>query len=275
MNYQEFTAVEGLLSLYSCPPSASSQVSLQSYDSEYSVRLSPISPANESAGQRLPSIAQVLSSPPSDAFMSPASSMSSLNLHLSTPTMCPSMSSSCSTSTASSISSQLSDYAPQQAPRKTLRRTTTGIFPANRRGRPRKNPNPAAPTTAVIATTNTPTTTNKKGSSSKGKKRSDKEIKIIKSEYEKTSTPGVDPVSSKPRWQDVERQTLMEVIVQEKELDNMASIPWDKVSNVVGRAKKACQDQWRREILPYLLKGFVRQTQGCFEDRDSEMTDKQ
>ncbi|KAF1805252.1 hypothetical protein FB192DRAFT_1361903 [Mucor lusitanicus] len=67
----------------------------------------------------------------------------------------------------------------------------------------------------------------------------------------------------------------MEVIVQEKELDNMASIPWDKVSNVVGRAKKACQDQWRREILPYLLKGFVRQTQGCFEDRDSEMTDKQ
>ncbi|CAO3619105.1 unnamed protein product [Mucor fragilis] len=278
MNHHEFNAVEGLLGLYSCPPSSSSQVSLQSYGSEYSVRLSPISSSNDSAVQRLPSIAQVLSSPPSDTFGFPTSSTCSLNLLLSTP-KCPSMTTSCSSSTTSSISSNISDHAPQQAARKTLRRTTACIFPANRRGRPRKNPT----TSTTTNTANMAATTNKK--SAKGKKKNEAEIKIIKSEYEKATVPtaaaasnptlnsSADGISNKPRWQDFERQTLIEIIVQEKELDNMSSIPWDKVSQVVGRAKKACQDQWRREILPHLLKGFTRQNQGCFED--SEMTDKQ
>ncbi|KAL9553941.1 hypothetical protein PS6_003662 [Mucor atramentarius] len=261
MNHQEFNAVEGLLSLYSYPSSSSSQMSLQSYGSEYSVRLNPISPTNDSAGQRLPSIAQVLSSSPTDTFGSPASSTCSLNMLLSTP-VCPSMTSSCSSSTTSSISSSFSDYIPQQATRKTLRRTTACTFPANRRGRPRKNPN-----TATTTSTNA-TTTSKKGS--KNKKKDETEIKIIKSEYEKTNAAFVP---NKPRWQDSERQTLIEVIVQEKELDNMSTIPWDKVSKVVGRAKKACQDQWRREILPHLLKGLVRQPQGCFEG--GETMDKQ
>ncbi|KAK4519626.1 Cytochrome b5 heme-binding domain-containing protein [Mucor velutinosus] len=279
MNHQRINDVEDLSAFYSCPPTSSSQVSLQSYDSEYSVRLSPISPTNDSAGQRLPSIAQVLSSSLSDAFLSPTSSTCSLNQSLSTPA-CPSLSSSHSSSTISSISSNLSDHIPQQATRKTLRRTTTCIFPTNRRGRPRKNP---AATAATAATSASTTITSKKGC--KGKKKSENEIKIIKSEYEKATVPtataafnptlrsGVDFASNKPRWQDFERQTLIESIVQEKELDNMSSIPWDKVSRVVGRAKKACQDQWRREILPHLLKGFVRQNQGCFQD--SEMVDQQ
>ncbi|KAL7318183.1 hypothetical protein PS15m_004440 [Mucor circinelloides] len=278
MNHQEFNAVEGLLSLYSYPSSSSSQMSLQSYGSEYSVRLNPISPTNDSAGQRLPSIAQVLSSSPTDTFGSPASSTCSLNMLLSTP-VCPSMTSSCSSSTTSSISSSFSDYIPQQATRKTLRRTTACTFPANRRGRPRKNPN-----TATTTSTNA-TTTSKKGS--KNKKKDETEIKIIKSEYEKVAAVTAATtvatnlalktnaafVPNKPRWQDSERQTLIEVIVQEKELDNMSTIPWDKVSKVVGRAKKACQDQWRREILPHLLKGLVRQPQGCFEG--GETMDKQ
>lgn len=33
----------------------------------------------------------------------------------------------------------------------------------------------------------------------------------------------------------------------------MTTFPWDKIAAVVGRDKKACKDQWRREVLPSLL----------------------
>ncbi|KAI7903069.1 uncharacterized protein BX663DRAFT_509447 [Cokeromyces recurvatus] len=62
--------------------------------------------------------------------------------------------------------------------------------------------------------------------------------------------------NNKPRWQDHERQDLLEAIVRVKSLDDMATIPWDAISKSVGRAKKACKDQWRRELLPYLIDGL-------------------
>ncbi|SAM00349.1 hypothetical protein [Absidia glauca] len=58
---------------------------------------------------------------------------------------------------------------------------------------------------------------------------------------------------AKPRWQEAERLDLLKAIVKEKHLDDMTSFSWDRISLVVGRAKKACKDQWRREILPALL----------------------
>lgn len=62
------------------------------------------------------------------------------------------------------------------------------------------------------------------------------------------------PSPIKPRWQDAEKRELIEAIVKEKNLDDMASIRWDRISMTVGRAKKACKDQWRRVLLPDLLK---------------------
>ncbi|KAI9355269.1 hypothetical protein BD770DRAFT_391580 [Pilaira anomala] len=36
----------------------------------------------------------------------------------------------------------------------------------------------------------------------------------------------------------------------------MTTIRWDRISLAVGRAKKACKDQWRREVLPNLMRGL-------------------
>lgn len=58
----------------------------------------------------------------------------------------------------------------------------------------------------------------------------------------------------KPRWKDNERLSLLKAIVKEKQLDDMTSFSWDKIALAVGRAKKACKDQWRREVLPALMK---------------------
>ncbi|KAI9273595.1 hypothetical protein BY458DRAFT_570422 [Sporodiniella umbellata] len=60
----------------------------------------------------------------------------------------------------------------------------------------------------------------------------------------------ISVAQQKPRWNDAEKQYLLEAIVKEKKLDDMSTISWDRISAVVGRATKACKDQWRRELLP-------------------------
>jgi hypothetical protein len=87
------------------------------------------------------------------------------------------------------------------------------------------------------------------------------DLKIVN--YDIPSTPvaannNTTTTINRPRWQDSERQDLIEAIVKEKNLDDMSTIPWDRVSKAVGRAKKACKDQWRRELLPGLVRGFIR-----------------
>lgn len=62
--------------------------------------------------------------------------------------------------------------------------------------------------------------------------------------------------TTKPRWQESERLNLFHAIVEDKKLDDMATFQWDRIAMAVGRAKKACKDQWRREVLPSLMKGF-------------------
>ncbi|CEP07361.1 hypothetical protein [Parasitella parasitica] len=268
LNAQELNAIDGLLGLCSYNPyqQNASRVSLHSQASHPSLaRLNPIIPND--TGVRLPSIAQVLSSPPSMAFTSPsssaASSTCSLNFILSSP-MCPSMS-SCSSS-ASSIASSFSEQVSQQAMQRTERRKALCVL--NRRGRPKKNHN------------NNNSSSNVSNSYSSYKKFN--EIKIIQSEYEKAVVTIPKPiganvisVTNKPRWQEAERISLIEAIVQEKELDDMTTIPWDKVSKAVGRAKKACKDQWRREILPHLLKGFVRPDHHRRSNSNNNDTDRQ
>ncbi|KAG2234947.1 hypothetical protein INT48_005101 [Thamnidium elegans] len=93
----------------------------------------------------------------------------------------------------------------------------------------------------------------------RGRPRKPTEIKIVDmSCYYQTdhSTESVTPSSNKPRWQETERLELLEAIVKEKELDDMTTIRWDRISLAVGRAKKACKDQWRRELLPNIMKGL-------------------
>jgi hypothetical protein len=83
---------------------------------------------------------------------------------------------------------------------------------------------------------------------------------VVCEEERNNTTTGADHIThhhqphAKPRWQPAEKQELMEAIVKDKELDDMATIRWDRIAMAVGRAKKACKDQWRREILPTLLK---------------------
>jgi hypothetical protein len=57
----------------------------------------------------------------------------------------------------------------------------------------------------------------------------------------------------KPRWNNTERCSLFKAIIKDKQLDNMATFNWDKIAIDVGRARKACKDQWRREVLPALI----------------------
>jgi hypothetical protein len=44
--------------------------------------------------------------------------------------------------------------------------------------------------------------------------------------------------------------------VREKNLDDMSTICWERIAAVVGRATKACKDQWRREVLPNIRSRF-------------------
>ncbi|KAI8372962.1 uncharacterized protein BYT42DRAFT_578720 [Radiomyces spectabilis] len=60
----------------------------------------------------------------------------------------------------------------------------------------------------------------------------------------------------KPRWQDSERLDLLEAVIKEKNLNDMSTFRWDRIALAVGRAKKACKDQWRREVLPALRRSI-------------------
>ncbi|KAI9256297.1 hypothetical protein EDC94DRAFT_210353 [Helicostylum pulchrum] len=97
----------------------------------------------------------------------------------------------------------------------------------------------------------------------RGRPRKPTEIKNVDMSYqatdhstESTAAAATTPASNKPRWQEAERLELLEAIVKEKELDDMTTIRWDRISLAVGRAKKACKDQWRRELLPNLMRGL-------------------
>ncbi|CAO3646111.1 unnamed protein product [Cunninghamella blakesleeana] len=84
----------------------------------------------------------------------------------------------------------------------------------------------------------------------------DQQSMSISSSSTTSSTSNVSNPLIKPRWKENERLNLLKAIVKEKQLDDMASFSWDKIALVVGRAKKACKDQWRREVLPALMKNY-------------------
>ncbi|KAI9307140.1 hypothetical protein BJ944DRAFT_238119 [Cunninghamella echinulata] len=71
-----------------------------------------------------------------------------------------------------------------------------------------------------------------------------------------TASSNIPHSMNKPRWKENERINLLKAIVKEKQLDDMTSFSWDKIALAVGRAKKACKDQWRREVLPALIKNL-------------------
>ncbi|OAD69103.1 Homeodomain-like DNA binding domain-containing transcription factor [Phycomyces blakesleeanus NRRL 1555(-)] len=73
----------------------------------------------------------------------------------------------------------------------------------------------------------------------------------------------------KPRWKDAERLRLFQAIVKDKLLDDMASFHWDKIAVEVGRPKKACKDQWRRELLP----NFMARMQASYQPEQGDDQD--
>lgn len=68
-----------------------------------------------------------------------------------------------------------------------------------------------------------------------------------------TARSSHDREKKKPRWNTSERTKLFMAIIKDKGLDNMASYNWERIACSVGRARKACKDQWRREVLPALI----------------------
>lgn len=60
----------------------------------------------------------------------------------------------------------------------------------------------------------------------------------------------------RPRWTANERFKLFMAVVEDKQLDDMTTFAWDRIATRVGRSKKACKDQWRREILKSLIHHF-------------------
>ncbi|OBZ91496.1 hypothetical protein A0J61_00462 [Choanephora cucurbitarum] len=159
-----------------------------------------------------------------------------------------SLGSSSSISLASSFSSVQSGPAPfmeslQPELHQPLKKSgflvrTLSLHPQRQRGRPKRNKHVDVPEP-------------RKYSPSIASHASSSTVSLALSGHSTIKT------KNKPRWQDSERQELMEAIVKEKNLDDMSTIPWDKISKAVGRAKKACKDQWRREVLPGLIKGLI------------------
>jgi hypothetical protein len=134
-----------------------------------------------------------------------------------------------------------------------LSRAATLASP-RRRGRPptRKN------TSTFINTTGAPESKIVDMSSSYGSTSSSSGMNVATTNETRTNDTASSPTTAmnKPRWQEAERLELLEAIVKEKNLDDMTSIRWDLISLAVGRAKKACKDQWRRELLPNLMRRF-------------------
>lgn len=220
MDY-ETGAVEGLLRL------------------QHHATLNPIYPLQQQHG-RLPSLSNLLLPQTNNMYQqsneswasgsnllySPNDDCSSI-CSLQKPSLLPPLSTSTSFSSLKSSASSI-----KSTHQKVSLLTCAATFTARRRGRPKKSA----------------LTTDKN------------EIKIVDMTWNYTNeSPTVaasGSPSNKPRWQEAERLELLEAIVKEKKLDDMTTIRWDRISLAVGRAKKACKDQWRREVLPNLMKGL-------------------
>lgn len=62
--------------------------------------------------------------------------------------------------------------------------------------------------------------------------------------------------NEKPRWSNPMKNALLEAVIEQKELSDMATFNWAAIGKQVGRSGKACKDQWRRAILPKLQQLF-------------------
>ncbi|KAI8147319.1 hypothetical protein BJV82DRAFT_343685 [Fennellomyces sp. T-0311] len=63
----------------------------------------------------------------------------------------------------------------------------------------------------------------------------------------------------RPRWTPSERLELFKAVSRDKELEEMSTFHWDIIAQQVGRSRKSCKDQWRREIYRTMLDIFEQQ----------------
>lgn len=282
-DYESTAAAQGLLQLYQ--QSASSQDSFIPSVVSSHVQLNPINQQQqEKTLCRLPSLSNLLL-PLDHHQVQPPASWNSTSTSASTASVLYSPSSSSTSggvgaddfcysspsshyhptkqqqrqqqlipplSHSSSYSSLRSVASSHHSKANLLSRAAT--LASRRRGRPRKS-------AVVINATTTTTTTEFKivdmsSTYHNGSSSSSGGINDDKTEASSPAATSSSTTHNKPRWQEAERLELLEAIVKEKNLDDMATIRWDRISLAVGRAKKACKDQWRRELLPNLMRGF-------------------
>ncbi|CDS07014.1 hypothetical protein LRAMOSA09537 [Lichtheimia ramosa] len=83
----------------------------------------------------------------------------------------------------------------------------------------------------------------------------------------------------RPRWQAQERLKLFLAIAEDKQLEDMSTFRWGPIACKVGRSRKACKDQWRREvyrsIVQYLEKMAAQESEESDQqdDYDEEVDD--
>lgn len=74
---------------------------------------------------------------------------------------------------------------------------------------------------------------------------------------------------TRPRWSADERLQLFLAVAEQKQLTDMSTFDWDKISKkftVVERTNKSCKDQWRREVYKSIVK-FL--SDAADQDQDS------
>ncbi|CDH57033.1 predicted protein [Lichtheimia corymbifera JMRC:FSU:9682] len=79
----------------------------------------------------------------------------------------------------------------------------------------------------------------------------------------------------RPRWRAHERLKLFLAIAEDKQLEDMSTFRWGPIACKVGRSRKACKDQWRREvyrsIVQYLEKMAAQEP--TEEENESDQVD--
>ena len=83
----------------------------------------------------------------------------------------------------------------------------------------------------------------------------------------------------RPRWQAHERLKLFLAIAEDKQLEDMSTFRWGPIACKVGRSRKACKDQWRREvyrsIVQYLEKMASQEENESDREDDDEDDDEE
>ncbi|KAI7876175.1 hypothetical protein K492DRAFT_198673 [Lichtheimia hyalospora FSU 10163] len=78
----------------------------------------------------------------------------------------------------------------------------------------------------------------------------------------------------RPRWQAHERLKLFLAIAEDKQLEDMSTFRWGPIACKVGRSRKACKDQWRREVYRSIVQYLEKMASQEENESDREDDDE-